>query len=235
MIHVITPERLSILFAQLHRFTTLISPTRALLPLFCSLSFLVLFHALLLGSTLTIRTIRSQLCLHICPYTAAMELQREQPPAYRSHDPEDLKLPSVPQNEPFQSHAHSDITLPDLQTALSRPLPPKTVHPNKLLDETFQNNKAVESQQLGQQYTSTAPPRIDASPRMNVGARPSLEAVVSPSDTGSVMSIDEPLRRSASIVSIEDPDVRLAAEALSGLGNPGEYTHLFQTHLQPLT
>jgi hypothetical protein len=35
------------------------------------------------------------------------------------------------------------------------------------------------------------------------------------------MSMDEKTGRSTSVVSMEDPDVRIAAEALSGLGNPG--------------
>jgi hypothetical protein len=39
-------------------------------------------------------------------------------------------------------------------------------------------------------------------------------------DRASVASGDE-RRREMSVVSMEDPDVRLAAEALSGLGNPG--------------
>lgn len=46
-------------------------------------------------------------------------------------------------------------------------------------------------------------------------------AVISPTDTASVMSMDERGHRSTSVVSLEDPDVRLAAEALSGLGNSG--------------
>jgi hypothetical protein len=42
------------------------------------------------------------------------------------------------------------------------------------------------------------------------------------SDAASNMSIDDATQRSTS-VSMDDPDVRLAAEALSGLGNPGVY------------
>jgi hypothetical protein len=45
---------------------------------------------------------------------------------------------------------------------------------------------------------------------------------MSPSETGSVMSLDEKSARPIS-VSMDDPDVRTAAEALSGLGNPGIY------------
>ena len=46
-------------------------------------------------------------------------------------------------------------------------------------------------------------------------------AIRSPSDTASIMSFEGQPKRSTSVVSLEDPDVRLAAEALSGLGNPG--------------
>ena len=41
-------------------------------------------------------------------------------------------------------------------------------------------------------------------------------------DRASVVSGEE-RRREMSVVSMDDPDVRLAAEALSGLGNPGKY------------
>lgn len=40
-------------------------------------------------------------------------------------------------------------------------------------------------------------------------------------DRASVTSGGDERRREMSVVSMEDPDVRLAAEALSGLGNPG--------------
>jgi transcriptional repressor OPI1 len=45
---------------------------------------------------------------------------------------------------------------------------------------------------------------------------------MSPSEAGSAMSLDEKSARPTS-VSMDDPDVRIAAEALSGLGNPGIY------------
>jgi hypothetical protein len=40
-------------------------------------------------------------------------------------------------------------------------------------------------------------------------------------DRYSVVSGDD-RRRETSVLSVDDPDVRLAAEALSGLGNPGQ-------------
>ena len=53
-------------------------------------------------------------------------------------------------------------------------------------------------------------------------ARKSIEqGLPSPSETGSVMSIDESIGRSRSVVSPDDSDVRIAASALAELGNPG--------------
>lgn len=47
------------------------------------------------------------------------------------------------------------------------------------------------------------------------------EDIGSPMDTASVWSAQDEKARRETSVSIDDPDVRLAAEALSGLGNPG--------------
>jgi hypothetical protein len=54
------------------------------------------------------------------------------------------------------------------------------------------------------------------------------EDIGSPMDTASVWSAQDEKARRETSVSMDDPDVRLAAEALSGLGNPGTST------LQPL-
>jgi len=137
-----------------------------------------------------------------------MELSCEQPPAYVSHDPEELKLPSVPQQSIRSGPHKSDVTLPNLQTVLAnlpeRPDIPPTAS--------------------SQQSRSHLPqPDINAHGSQSA-IRPSRgSAIITPSDTASVTSLDEPGRRSTSVVSLEDPDVRLAAEALSGLGNPGEH------------
>lgn len=48
-------------------------------------------------------------------------------------------------------------------------------------------------------------------------------AMTSPSEVGSAMSMEERGMRSTSVVSIDDPDVRIAAEALSGLGKLGRW------------
>ncbi|CAD0045938.1 unnamed protein product [Aureobasidium pullulans] len=120
-----------------------------------------------------------------------MESQRQAPPGYAySHHPDNLKLPSVPQRELHMNHAPADITLPDLKSVLAD-LPPKTGHPN-----AFSNAVAArEMDQMGMPRTSIE------------------------SDAASNMSLDDGTQRSTS-VSMDDPDVRLAAEALSGLGNP---------------
>lgn len=125
-----------------------------------------------------------------------MESQRQAPGyAYDQHA-DSLKLPSVPTQDLHMNHAPADITLPDLKSVLAD-LPSKTVHPNVLLNAAAAAARDVDSQ-------------------VNM-ARTSIE-----SDAASNMSIDDATQRSTS-VSMDDPDVRLAAEALSGLGNPGVY------------
>lgn len=137
-----------------------------------------------------------------------MELQRERPPAYHSHDPDTLKLPSVPSHDfNTTSQNQHDLRLPNLQTVLS---------------PDFQ--RADSPPQDG----TRSPLSVRSLPRMDPGdsnneARKSMDGVlISPSDNGSRMSGEERGLRSASVLSMDDPDVRLAAEALSGLGNPGE-------------
>jgi hypothetical protein len=150
-----------------------------------------------------------------------MESQRQAPPGYAAHhsqtdDANNLKLPAVPQGDLLDRHGNhspSDlITLPDLKSVLAD-LPTKTVHPNVLLNAT----------------TTTSPtPARDADHQQQhyhyMPTRSSLE-----SDTASNMSLDDATQRSTS-VSMDDPDVRLAAEALSGLGNP-DFAPSPKTHL----
>ncbi|KAI5268856.1 transcription factor Opi1 [Aureobasidium subglaciale] len=124
--------------------------------------------------------------------SATMESQRQAPPGYAySHHPDNLKLPSVPQQELHTSHAPADVTLPDLKSVLAD-LPQNNVHSNGTLN-------------------AAAARDMDAQMSM---PRTSIE-----SDAASNMSMDDGTQRSTS-VSMDDPDVRLAAEALSGLGNP---------------
>lgn len=64
---------------------------------------------------------------------------------------------------------------------------------------------------------------MDPGPTFTNGTGGGIEpAIGSPSEVGSVTSMEERKGRATS-VSMDDPDVRIAAEALSGLGNPGVY------------
>lgn len=152
--------------------------------------------------------------------TAIMELQRERPPPYQSHNPDNLALPSVPNSDlaGYRSPS-SDITLPDLRSALGD-LPTKTVQPNVLLSAAAVQQASRPPYDSSLQGGDRTLPLPDISPR-SVAGRSSIESIISPSDTASVMSIEEQSQRSTS-VSLEDPDVRLAAEALSGLGKSGK-------------
>ena len=142
-----------------------------------------------------------------------MEIERVSPPVpiYMSHNPRDLNLPSVPQTEISHAHAQAEITLPDLRTVLSPEFQQNSLPPH------------FRSPNVGPASpTSTRSlPRIDLGPAYAYEtSRSSESAMMSPSESGSVMSIDDRGLRPTS-VSMDDPDVRIAAEALSGLGNPG--------------
>ena len=118
--------------------------------------------------------------------------QQVRPPAYTQHDPKTLNLPSVPTH-----------TLPSLR---SLDLP-----------DAHSSRASVElSPKAGNAHWAPLPLQSASFPRVPEG------------DVGSPMDVDrcsvlsgEDRRRETSVVSVDDPDVRLAAEALSGLGNPG--------------
>lgn len=162
--------------------------------------------------------------LSLTPQSAvAMELTREHPPAYVSHDPDDLKLPSVPQQDVHSSRSPSNVTLPHFDSILAG-LPSTETHSPRT-QSTFspqyppQNDRNVSSASVGSFRTY---PQSASSPHANGTYHTAMDSTVaSQSDAASVMSFEGHGRRSTSIVSLEDPDVRLAAEALSGLGNPG--------------
>ena len=152
-----------------------------------------------------------------------MELASEQPPAYVSHNPDDLKLPSVPQQDLAHSHAPSEVTLPDLKSVLGD-LPTKTTLSDRTPSITaYQYTPPIQQNSRNpRRDTARTLPKLDASPRTIGNPTLSMDSTIrSPSDTASIMSFEGQPRRSTSVVSLEDPDVRLAAEALSGLGNPG--------------
>lgn len=124
-----------------------------------------------------------------------MQQERQsQPPAYTQHDPRSLNLPSVPTH-----------TLPSLR---SLDLPDAHhLHARGASMELSPKTTNAQWSQMSSSLNSTAFPRL---PDGDIG---------SPMDTSSVISAcDDRLREMS--VSVDDPDVRLAAEALSGLGNP---------------
>lgn len=147
-----------------------------------------------------------------------MELSREEPPRYVAHDPDQIKLPSVPTQEIRIRQSPSELTLPNLQSVLAG-LPERPDYAASV--QSHHSRHSNEFPPLRPESRSFRRPS-QADTQASFGANAEA-AVISPSDTGSVMSCEGHGRRSTSIVSLEDPDVRLAAEALSGLGNPGEY------------
>jgi len=122
-------------------------------------------------------------------------MQREQPPSYlQSHDPQSLHLPSVPINDP-QSIRH-ERTLP--------PLPPPPTDLRFRHEEPFlwpsSNPLAA--------YYQTGPSQLSPKSRPSYADSPSTMDMDTPDSRG---------RRGGSVLSIDDPDVRLAAEALGDL------------------
>jgi hypothetical protein len=136
---------------------------------------------------------------------------REPGQEHTSHDPTELAFPQVPRHELNGYKYAGDITLPDLRTVLS---------------PEFEANaqEAAFTSRCSPMSTRSLPP-IDIGNNagyMNGTRRSTDMTMASPSEAGSIRSEEDRGRRARSIVSMEDPDVRLAAEALSGLGNPGK-------------
>ncbi|KAF2220498.1 transcription factor Opi1-domain-containing protein [Elsinoe ampelina] len=158
-----------------------------------------------------------------------MELHREQPPAYVSTNPDELKLPSVPQHEIGTSHPPADLTLPGLHSVLAG-IPERSAiaydrhnHPHALRADRL-------AEMTSQQPYSRGLPGIDSSSFAGQFRTSTESAIMSPTETGSVMSVDDTVQSSTrgGSLSLEDPDVRMAAEALSGLGNPDFARHTKQ-------
>ena len=127
---------------------------------------------------------------------------QEQPPSYahaQSHDPNSLNLPSVPTADPPPNQSiHHERTLP--------PLPSVSADTRYRSEEPFTNWPS--SNPLTAYYQ---PGPSQLSPKTGPAA-----GVDSPSR----MDVDTPDsrgRRGGSVLSMDDPDVRLAAEALGDL------------------
>lgn len=139
--------------------------------------------------------------------------QRPPPPAYTQHEPESFHLPSVPTHLPNRDSQNGrlpGIKALDLPETTTRHTPRNSVE--------LSPRSQLEGSQWGMlpSLNSATFPRVpDGMPREEIG---------SPMDTASVRSTqDDAASRRETSVSMDDPDVRLAAEALSGLGNPGMY------------
>ena len=143
-----------------------------------------------------------------------MELQRASPPTFHgSHNPADLNLPPVSRTELNNTYASADITLPNLSSILAHDYSDATLSPSsRTMSGDHPRSPSVRS----------LPPMDPGLNYAGVGRRSTDSVVMSPSEAGSAMSLDEKSARPTS-VSMDDPDVRIAAEALSGLGNPGIY------------
>ena len=125
---------------------------------------------------------------------------RERPPSYaQSHDPKSLHLPPVPTVDPSQSHQfHHERKLPPLPAA-----PTETDHRTEQLVE---HQFTWPSQNPLTAYYQPGPSALS----------PKAKSVDSPS----AMDVDTPdsrSRRGGSVLSMDDPDVRIAAEALGDL------------------
>lgn len=139
-----------------------------------------------------------------------MELQRERPPAYNHHASNSLNglsglnLPDVPSHDPASIRRASTITLPDIKSLglpeSTRALPPLM---------------GTHTQSWAQHNFPSVPNHVP---------RQSVEQASSPMDLDrdTVMSYDGSQGRAQSVMSIEDAETRMAAEALSGLKNLGK-------------
>ncbi|KAH8731974.1 clock-controlled protein 8 [Phaeosphaeriaceae sp. PMI808] len=145
------------------------------------------------------------------------EQQRPPPPAYAQHEPESFQLPSVPTHIPL-AHQPND-RLPGIRSLDLPDATPSARHTPRNSIEMSPKSQFDTPQwaQLPSLHSATFPRVPEGLPR---GA----EDIGSPMDTASVWSAqDEKARRELSVISMDDPDVRLAAEALSGLGNPADF------------
>jgi len=147
---------------------------------------------------------------------SSMEQERP-PPAYAQHEPESFHLPAVPTHIPHTPQNNGrlpgikSLDLPDA-TPLTRHTPRNSVEvsPRSQFDSAHWSHLPT----LGNAALQKA----------HDGLSRGGEDAGSPMSMASVLSADDKTRRETS-VSMDDPDVRLAAEALSGLGNPGTLTH----------
>ncbi|KAF2702835.1 Opi1-domain-containing protein [Pleomassaria siparia CBS 279.74] len=150
-----------------------------------------------------------------------MDMQRERPPppAYTQHGPDSLQLPSVPTHVPSAAPPSAADRLPGIRSLDLPDASARHLHLSSPADLQL-SPKSHEPMQ----WTSLPPLVNPQFPRVadHIAARSSADMDIgSPMDTASIVSAadDHARRREMSVLSVDDPDVRLAAEALSGLGN----------------
>lgn len=131
-----------------------------------------------------------------------MELQRDHPPAY-THSSADLKLPSVPSHDVPVGQTSHHISLPDLRSLGL----PESRNSTESWSHYRQNGQLNPS---AFPSVPTAPPR--GAVEQSLGSPMATESVLSSSDDRGM--------RAPSVMSMDDPDTRMAVEALSGLKNP---------------
>jgi hypothetical protein len=144
-----------------------------------------------------------------------MELQRERPPAY---DTAPLTLPDAPTNDLSSPPlAPSEIKLPELRSLNLPPSQPSHTY-------TTSGDYRTQQWQNGSLSSAVFPSVPTTLPRASIEP-----ALGSPLATESTMSMDG--NKTPSVVSMDDPETRMAAEALSGLRNLG-MSLLFRTALE---
>jgi hypothetical protein len=162
-----------------------------------------------------------------------MQQQEHLPPAYEylQHETQSLNLPAVPTHAP--SSAPNKDRLPGIRSLALPDASPRNQHA-RLSMELSPRSQA--------QWGVLPLPNGATLPRAHDTGVPrhsnDVMDVGSPMDTGSVASVTSPRedsgsRRETSVLSVDDPDVRLAAEALSGLGNP-DFARSPRPHSLPL-
>jgi hypothetical protein len=141
------------------------------------------------------------------------EQRRPPPPAYAQHEPESFHLPSVPKHLP---QPQGNGRLPGIKSLDLPDASPSARHTPRNSIELSPRSQydAAQWGQLPSLHNATFPHVPDGLPRVS-------EDIGSPMDTASVWSAQDDKARRETSVSMDDPDVRLAAEALSGLGNLG--------------
>ena len=166
-----------------------------------------------------------------------MSLQELQLPVIKNTDSQPLRLPPVPDDDGAKNEDRSKVNLPDFKSLdISRPFPDKivssatTARRQSHMQEDTSYNVSMAAVQEQQKSCTTSPLSSSMFPVVPSTA-PRVAALTAESegtcagDADSVMSVDEiSASQRAPSVSMDDPDVRIAAEALSGLGNPGSFS-----------